>query len=274
MRRSLLLVVVLLTVLGFAPAARAGTAVPPALPTAIASAGDSITRGYDVTLWGCVLRDCPSYSWSTGTNGKVTSQYARIEAAQPGVLVTATNVARTGARMADLDGQLRRLVGDGYQYVTVLLGANDVCASSPPAMTSVASFQASYTTALTRFLGRHPSAYVSVSSIPNIYQLWKVFKDSPSARKTWSTFGICQSMLSARNTEQTRLAVLAREQAFNEVLEKGCLARPRCHWDGGALFRVRFARSDVSTVDHFHPSVAGQARLAAVSWAAGYWPKR
>ena len=43
--------------------------------------------------------------------------------------MTAANVARTGAKMADLDRQLK-LVGTGVQYVTVLMGANDVCTSS------------------------------------------------------------------------------------------------------------------------------------------------
>ena len=28
---------------------------------------------------------------------------------------------------------------------------------------------------------------------------------------------------------------------------------------------------DISTRDYFHPSLAGQTKLASVSWAAGYW---
>ena len=85
MRRLSILVVVLLTLLGFAPAAHAGSGTPPGLPQSVAAAGDSITRGFDATLFGCFLTDCPAYSGSTGTSSTVSSHYSRIRAAQPGV---------------------------------------------------------------------------------------------------------------------------------------------------------------------------------------------
>jgi lysophospholipase L1-like esterase len=247
--------------------------VPAALPTAMAAAGDSITRGYDVTLFGCFLSDCPAYSWSTGTNSAVRSQYARLKAAQPGVAVTAANVAKTGAKMADLDRQLT-LVGTTVPYVTVLLGANDVCTPSLATMTPTDVFRGSFDTALRNFFGTHASSYVFVSSIPNVYQLWSTLQGNASARSTWKTFGICQSMLSSSNTEATRQAVLAQERTYNTALAEVCAAYDRCRWDGGATFGVSFAPSDVSTVDYFHPSAAGQAKLAAVTWAASYWPTR
>jgi hypothetical protein len=59
MGRCPLLVAVLLVLEGLAPPASAGTAVPPGLPTAVASAGDSLTRGFDATLFGCLATDCP-----------------------------------------------------------------------------------------------------------------------------------------------------------------------------------------------------------------------
>jgi lysophospholipase L1-like esterase len=272
-RRMSVLVVALLTLVGFASGAQAGTAVPPALPAAMAAAGDSITRGYDVTPFGCFLRDCPAYSWSTGTNSTVRSQYSRISAAQPGVPVTAANVASTGAKMADLDRQLT-LVGAAVPYATVLLGANDVCTSSLATMTPTATFRGSFDTALQHFFDTHPQSYVFVSSIPNVYQLWSTLQGNASARSTWKAFGICQSMLSSTNTETTRQAVLAQERTYNSALAEVCAAYDRCRWDGGAIFGVSFAPGDVSRVDYFHPSAAGQAKLAAVTWAAGYWPTR
>jgi hypothetical protein len=50
-----------------------------------------------------------------------------------------------------------------------------------------------------------------------------------------------------------------------------CGEFPQCHWDGGATYGVQFLARDVSTVDYFHPSPYGQAKLAATEWAAGYW---
>jgi lysophospholipase L1-like esterase len=139
--------VVLLSLGGFAPAAQAGTATPGGLPRSVAAAGDSITRGYDAMFLGCFLADCPQYSWSTGTSSPVSSHSARIRAASPGVSVTSANVARTGAKMSDLNRQLT-LIGTGVQYVTVLLGANDVCTSSAATMTDPALFRKQFQDAM------------------------------------------------------------------------------------------------------------------------------
>ena len=87
--------------------------------------------------------------------------------------VTTANVARTGAKMADLDRQLK-LIGTGVQYVTVLLGANDVCTSSPATMTDPALFRKQFEDAMGAFFGTHPDSYVFVSSIPNVRQLYEL----------------------------------------------------------------------------------------------------
>jgi lysophospholipase L1-like esterase len=189
------------------------------------------------------------------------------------VPVTSANVARTGAKMADLDRQLK-LVAPTIQYVTVLMGANDVCTSSSATMTDPALFRQQFRSAMTTFFGSHPDAYVFVSSIPNIRQLYDLLKGNRSATNTWGAFGICQSMLAATNTEAQRTAVSARQALFNAALAEVCASLDRCRWDGGATFTYAFTAADVSTVDYFHPSVTGQASLARVSWAASYWPSR
>jgi hypothetical protein len=38
-----------------------------------------------------------------------------------------------------------------------------------------------------------------------------------------------------------------------------------------AAFGVHFPASEVSTIDYFHPNVAGENDLAAVSWKASFW---
>jgi lysophospholipase L1-like esterase len=275
-RRLSLVVVLLVTLLGFAPAAQAGTALPSTMPRSMAAAGDSITRAYDATFWGCFLADCPANSWATGTSSSVKSQLSRLRAAQPGVTVTATNVAKTGAKMSDLNRQLGLLSTSSVPYVTVLLGANDVCTSSLATMTAPDTFQAQFDGALSAFFAApaHTNSYVFVSSIPNVRQLYELFKNNSSARSTWRSFGICQSMLSSSITDATRALVQAAEEELNGRLAATCAAYPRCRWDGLATYNTVFATSDVSTLDYFHPSIAGQAKLATVTWGASYWPTR
>jgi hypothetical protein len=58
--------------------------------------------------------------------------------------------------------------------------------------------------------------------------------------------------------------------ADNLALSRVCAKFIHCRFDGNAAFNLQFVRSDVSTRDYFHPSVAGQAKAAAVTWAATF----
>jgi hypothetical protein len=42
-------------------------------------------------------------------------------------------------------------------------------------------------------------------------------------------------------------------------------------FDQKVAFNTQFSASDVSTRDYFHPSIAAEAKLSAVSWNYGYW---
>lgn len=246
----------------------------PVYPRSIASTGDSITRAYNTGFFP--YTDNPSASWSTGTNSSVMSHYTRLLALQPAIAGHAYNDARSGARMIDLAGQLTTAARQRVDYVTVLMGGNDVCTSSESTMTSVADFQAEFTTAMTSLASRSPSTRIYVVSIPNVYNLWSVLKDNLSAQFVWALFGVCQSMLAnptstAQADVARRARVLQREADFNAALESICAQFTRCRFDGGAVFGTTFTVSDVTTRDYFHPSIAGQAKLAAVTWSAGYW---
>ena len=56
------------------------------------------------------------------------------------------------------------------------------------------------------------------------------------------------------------------------MLKNVCGLYTQCRFDNHAVFNTAFTAGDVSTRDYFHPSVAGQAKLAAGTWAVGFWP--
>jgi lysophospholipase L1-like esterase len=243
-------------------------------PDSMASTGDSITRAYNTGFFP--YTDNTAGSWSTGTNTSVASHYARLLALNPAIRGKNFNYARSGARMADLNGQLMSVASRNVDYVTVLMGGNDVCTSSPATMTSVADFGAQFTLALDTFTSSSPNTRIFVASIPRVQRLWSTLKNNGTARVVWSLFGVCQSML--RNPLSTaaadvarRTAVDEREQAFNGVLESVCAAHPHCLFDGNATFNYAFSTADISTRDYFHPSLTGQKNLAAGTWAVAYW---
>jgi len=244
------------------------------LPRSMASTGDSITRAYNTGFFPYI--DNPSASWSTGTSGSVVSHYTRLLALQPSIAGHAYNDAKSGAKMIDLAGQLTTAATQRVDYVTVLMGGNDICTSSESSMTSVATFQSQFVNAMNAITSSSPSTRVYVVSIPNVYNLWSVLRNSFTARTVWSLFNVCPSMLAnplsiAQADVERRARVLQRELDFNGVLQSTCAQYARCRYDGGVVFGTTFVASDITARDYFHPSTAGQAKLAAVTWAAGYW---
>src|SRR5215212_3797224 len=162
-------------------------------PNAIASTGDSITRAFNTGTFP--FTDAPANSWSTGSNNTVLPHYLRILAAHPAINGHTYNDAVSGAVMADLAGQVATVNGQGVDYITILLGANDACTSTEAGMTPVATFQAQFQAALAALSAGSPSARMFVLSVPDIYNLWNILHNDSSARSTWALFGICQSML-------------------------------------------------------------------------------
>jgi lysophospholipase L1-like esterase len=259
-------------------AAQLGTAAPAAAapgppPGSIASMGDSISRGFNACGW---YVDCPSRSFSTGTDSAVNSHYLRIKAVNPAINGHNLNDAKSGAKVADMPGQAATAVSQGAAYVTVLIGANDACTSSESSMTGVAAFRSSLDSALGTLKSGLPNAKVLLISIPDIKRLWQVGSTSSSARAVWSLFGVCQSMLA--NPSSTAAADNARRDRvrqrvvdFNGQLASACAAYgANCKYDGGAVFGYQFQLSQVSTWDYFHPNASGQAVLASLSYAAGF----
>jgi lysophospholipase L1-like esterase len=253
-------------------AAPAGASASPPLPSSIAAIGDSITRAFDVCCW---YGDHPAESWGTGGGlfDGITSHYEHIRALKSSIYGRNYNDAKTGAKMRDAPGQAVAAVTQGARYVTILMGANDVCTSSPGTMTSVDDFQSQFASTIEELANGLPTdAHVFVSSIPNVYQLWQVLHSNATAETVWTIAGICQSMLSLRNTEADRQAVLAREEAFNQVLANVCSQYTFCRFDNNATFGYQFNASDVSKLDYFHPSLTGQAALATLTWQHSWWP--
>ncbi|MDV6289810.1 SGNH/GDSL hydrolase family protein [Streptomyces sp. UP1A-1] len=237
-------------------------------PESVAAVGDSITRGFDACT---VLSDCPEVSWATGSSTKVDSLAVRLlgraEAAEH-----SWNYAVTGARMADLRGQMTRAAARKPELVAVMVGANDACRATTSAMTSVADFRAQFREAMGALREKLPKAQVYVASIPDLKRLWSQGRTNPLGKQVWK-LGICPSMLGDADAldaaaTQRRNTVRDRVADYNEVLREVCAKDRRCRTDDGAVHAFRFGTDQLSRWDWFHPSVDGQARLAEIAYRA------
>ncbi|GGP33896.1 SGNH/GDSL hydrolase family protein [Streptomyces calvus] len=235
-------------------------------PDSVAAVGDSITRGFDACA---VLTDCPEVSWATGDSERVDSLAVRL-LGRAGAAERSWNYAVTGARMADLPGQMARAVRRGPELVAVMAGANDACRETTAAMTPVADFRADFREAMRTLRAALPKAQVYVASVPDLKRLWSQGRTSALGRQVWK-LGICPSMLGdadALDAAATlrRETVDRRVEDYNEVLEEVCAEDRRCRYDGGAVHAYRFGTGQLSRWDWFHPSVDGQARLAEIAY--------
>jgi lysophospholipase L1-like esterase len=237
-------------------------------PASVAAVGDSITRGFDACA---VLTDCPEVSWATGSSAEVDSLAVRL-LGRAKAAERSWNYSVTGARMADLPGQMVRAASRKPGLVAVMVGANDACRASTSAMTSVSDFRADFQDAMSALRGTAPKAQVYVASVPNLKRLWSEGRTNPVGRQVWK-LGLCPSMLGdadavdAAATER-RDTVQKRVEDYNKVLEEVCAKDRHCRFDGGAVYAYRFGTDQLSHYDWFHPSVNGQARLAEIAYRA------
>ena len=235
--------------------------------SSIGAMGDSISLAFDACTF---LRECPSKSWSTGTDSSVGSHYQRLLARNPELAGRAFNAARVGARSADLPAEAKAIAAHRPDYVTVLIGANDACAPTEAQMTSPSVFRARVDAALTTVYAARPNTRMLVVSVPNLYRLWSVARNNPTARLVWSA-GFCHTMLDNPTStsavdEARRRRVSGRVVAYNDELAAACRTHPGCRFDDNAVFNYPFAITDLSSFDYFHPGAGGQRVLAAITW--------
>ena len=253
-------------------AAAHAVAPQPSQVTSMAALGDSITLGVSsCSSWS----GCAQNSWATGSSTAVGSHLLRLRAAGATNLI-AYNDAVSGSRSVALDAQARAAVQQGAQYVTIEIGANDACTRTVAEITPTATFKADVAAALTTLGTSDPAPQIFVASIPSLQRLYEVNRTSSSARFTWSLLRICQSMLANPSSTQPadmqrRAAVQQRVNDYNITLQEACAVVVTCRYDGGAVAGYAFARTDISTRDYFHPSVAGQARLSSITWPTTQW---
>ena len=233
--------------------------------------GDSITQavGADTSTPAAATH----LSWATGhfPLDPVGSHYERLLAAGAPISGRARNLAIDGARMADAPRQADAAVQAGADYVTILMGANDLCVWSKGLITPLRRFETSFRSTIESLTRGLPDARIYVLSIPDLYRVWLMLHDDRAVTARWGRIRPCRSMFAKFNNERDRLEVRRRNMQFNETLEKVCEEYPNCRFDGHAVFDGAYIAGDVGA-DFFHPSARGQRDLAEISWRNGFWP--
>ena len=243
------------------------------LPRSMAAIGDSITQG--VGADPTTSAPASHLSWATGFNPSdpVNSHYERLLAAGAPIEGHAKNLGVAGANMSDAPRQAGEAVASGAEYVTIMMGSNDLCVWSKKWITPLAKFERDFRLTMESLSTGLPDAGIFVLSIPDLYRVWFMLHDDLTVTDEWGWIRPCRSMFARFNTERDRQKVRDINRAFNEALERVCAEYPNARFDGHAIFERAYIASDVGS-DFFHPSMRGHKAISEISWQTGFWPDR
>jgi lysophospholipase L1-like esterase len=230
-----------------------------AVPTHMATVGDSLSSGFACTGGALVC------SWATGT--AIQSHATRINALRSGLQVL--NVASPGAPVAGFAWQAAAVIEEqpDTDYVTVLFGGNDVC-YPPDGETSPTVFRQQFRDGLSRLRDGLPGVRILVVSIPDFSSIQLALL---AAGRSWT---FCDRYFDNPTSEdpadvQRREEVLSELRTFNTIMVDECALVEGCKSDELALFRHQWTAEEIAG-DGIHFSDEGEKVVSAISWDAGF----
>ena len=256
--------------LGFsASAAPAGAAraASPAYPDSIAVVGHSFATGEGVSGPRAFrVRN----SWITGDTPAVQSLYSRILARNPAIRGNKFNLALGGADVASMLLQAKKAVGlkPAPELVVVQGIDNDIACDA----ISHKPFQVAFARVLDVLATGLPDARIFVvsqfGSVPTYIKALTLKQRINQRSRISPPAGPC-SVLDARGAAIPKgvaylEAVIHRYEA---AVAAACKAVASCRYDGGAFGRI-VERPEYISWDVIHLAAPGQAKSAAVAWAA------
>jgi hypothetical protein len=238
-----------------------------ALPNSVVVLGNSAADGYGSDP-AHPYRDAPGNSWATGANLAVGSVYSRILAKNPAIRGHGVDLAHHDASIDDLDAQAHKAVGLKPDLVLIEVEGDIRCDGKDDSR--IADFGTKVTSALATLTTGLPQARIFVISSWGSFASYVKYLNGLElgARLKHAGKSVCQIVESpAGRVVPSHVAYVEKYvDAYDAQLAAACKAAPRCLYDGGAAQGLAVTAADIS-LDQFHLTLAGQARLAAVEWA-------
>jgi hypothetical protein len=266
--RSLLICALVASVLTCTGVASAGESSASSYPASVAVLGNSAAAAYG-TDTGHPYQAVPANSWATGANPAVNSVYLRILALNPAIRNHSFNFSSEEGGIDKLASQVQKALTAKPDLVLVEVDGDVECDGKDQSrITDYSSKMGSALDSLTKGL---PNARVFVVSYWGSFASYvKYLEALPSAaRLKHAGKGPCQMVASpSGQVVPAHVAYIQGVVAgYEKQLAAVCARYKQCRYDGGAAQRMAVTAADIS-LDQNHLSIAGQAKLAAIEWAA------
>lgn len=227
--------------------------------------GDSMTAGLNADA----PFDQRDRNWS---DGKEIDSHAVRLAKKFGVEVISKNVSVSGSRIDSLASQTAKLLDDNYKpdYVTILIGANNICDGDlkPDELSAIGKNQLS--DSIQALIRANENIKVIIGAIPKINFLYELLHEDTTCQENWRTFNVCYNLL--QSTKFEREKGIVRWNAYNEIQKEVAAMYPKNVKFTSRLSDEIFTVEDISRIDCFHPNMAGQKKMAEVTWQDGWFP--
>jgi hypothetical protein len=132
--------------------------------------------------------------------------------------VQGVNLAKTGARVGDLGVQVGTLINHKPDFVTVEIGANDLCAWKDDYAARILQFGIELRSNISKLIENNPKVRILLASIPDIYGLWEIGSRRSECQLRWDLLGFCSPLLSSNATTQDRAAFVERWRIVNNTI--------------------------------------------------------
>jgi lysophospholipase L1-like esterase len=229
------------------------------------------------------------YSWASGSSIPVMSMPSHLKRLSQiaGKSIPYFNASLSGAesdhvlntQIVELRKWSREKLHQEFpDYVTLLIGANDLCAKEVGEMVMTPDFYSHVQQAVHEIVSTSPNTKVLLSSIPNVQKLRDVAKNAKvwgalSCEQVWKKAKLCATLTSL-NDPEGRLMVANRLDEFNRALHVISEDERDVYGDrvryAKHLFEADFTAKDLA-IDCFHPNKEGQAKVAERTFASSWW---
>ena len=226
--------------------------------------GDSISGGFNA--------ERPFYqrdkNWADGIN---IESHANLLRKLGNLEVISKNVSVSGAVTSDITNQTNLLLQNGFRpdYVTILIGANDICLGSRKPDELALYSRGVLEDSIRKIIEVNPKVKILISAVPNLNHLYSLMNVDPVCVENWRSLNICEKLLLSTKFEREK--GVYRWNAYNKMLSEFPSRYPANVKFSSILIGNDLTTIDVSRVDCFHPSVVGQAEISRLTWEEGWF---
>lgn len=226
--------------------------------------GDSISGGFNA--------ERPFYqrdkNWADGIN---IESHANLLRKLGNLEVISKNVSVSGAVTSDITNQTNLLLQNGFRpdYVTILIGANDICLGSRKPDELALYSKGVLEDSIRKIIEVNPKVKILISAVPNLNHLYSLMNVDPVCVENWRSLNICEKLLLSTKFEREK--GVYRWNAYNKMLSEFPSRYPANVKFSSILIGNDLTTIDVSRVDCFHPSVVGQAEISRLTWEEGWF---